>query len=220
MADPSQVAKDLAALSKVARSRAYALLGGEPTLHPSIVEILRIAKSSKISDCIEVWTNGQTIEKMTAGFWFMLDKLVVSIYPGKSVDMEYIDAKCTEYGVKLEIKDYRLDRFSVPLSKQHATPEQAAVRYSRCWYKTYTHVVDDGYFYRCCTSPFIPELILDRPKTADGLPLAGITGKRLAEFLYQRETPLSCYRCGGHGSPKIEWREISERDAWMEASSI
>ena len=218
--DPSTIARDLRVLSKIAHAKGYALLGGEPTLHPQIDEIARIAKSSNIADRVEIWTNGQTIEGMRHAAWFSFDHLVVSLYPGKQVDLEYIRSKCDEFCVTLEIKDFRHDRFTAPLSKDHASPEQAAIRYSRCWYKNNTHVVDDGYFYRCCTSPFIPSLILKIAPTADGLPLANITEQRLLDFLHQHETPKSCYRCGGHDGRKIEWGEASNYDVWMEASSV
>jgi organic radical activating enzyme len=219
--NPQQVERDLGKLRTVAHAEKYALIGGEPLMHKRIVDILRIAKGSEISDHVEVWTNGMLARRMKEDFWMMVDGLVVSLYPGKlsDADIEYIADKCADYGVALEWKDMRRSSyFTQLLYRETATPEQAHARYRQCWYKSYCHVVDNGFFYRCCTTPFVPKLILGLPEGTDGLPLDGITEEALQAFLKQDETPISCTRCAAHNGRHIEWREERDPAKWLEAS--
>src|SRR5690242_17485722 len=50
--------RDANALATAVRAREIRLLGGEPLLHPQIVEFLRAAKSSGVADWVIVSTNG------------------------------------------------------------------------------------------------------------------------------------------------------------------
>ena len=57
----AQLAHDLSALGKVARVNRWAAIGGEPTLHPQIGELLKAARESGTVGIIEVWTNGYAL---------------------------------------------------------------------------------------------------------------------------------------------------------------
>jgi hypothetical protein len=54
-------------------------------------------------------------------------------------------------------------------------------------------------------------------KETDGIPLDGLTEQRLNEYLYQRETPASCYVCASNMGNVIPWREAAP-DKWLEES--
>ena len=221
-ANPSDIERDLAKLATVARAGCYALTGGEPLLHPQIIDIIRIARRSGISPAIEIITNGMLLKRMTTDFWSEIDRLLVSVYPGKlEPDMiGWISDKCAMHNVKLQIRDVVGDPFTAPLYRQKATREKAYIRYRGCWYTTGVwccYTLNDGYFYRCSIMPFIPEIILGLPKGTDGLPLDDITEDKLVAYLNQEETPESCYRCGAHNAPSQEWHEVS-REKWLEES--
>lgn len=214
--DPDQIRHDLAAFGKAAHIRRYALIGGEPTLHKRIDDILEIACASGVVDTVEVWTNGARIQAMSGAFWTMVDEIDLTVYPGKSVDISWIEAKCAETGTELRIKNGAAD-FTTLLYRRTANEAEAAEMYRTCWYRTYCRVLDNGYFYRCCTSPFIPKLILGLDDGADGLPVEGITEDALLAYLGSAETPASCARCAGNSGAHIGWRETS-RAAWLDES--
>jgi len=218
-AEPLQIERDLAAFGKVAHIQRYALIGGEPTLHKRIDDILQIAKDSGTVDLIEVWTNGCRLKDMTETFWMLVDEIDLTLYPGKPVDLDFIQRKCAEYGKSLKVKRGAAD-FTTLLYKRTASEYEAAGIYRSCWYRTFCRVLDNGFFYRCCTSPFIPKLILGKPEGTDGIALEGLTELNLYEYLTAIETPESCRRCAGHGGAHIGWKEQANRAKWLEESEV
>ena len=220
-ADPEQIGRDLVALGKVARTAIWAALGGEPLLHPALVEILNTVRATGTADLIEVWTNGLLLRKQGPRFWESFDKLVVSVYPDKLTDddLRWIFRTAKEHGRQVEFKDARgAGYFRTLLYERLATEAEARAIYRGCWYRTYCHVVDWGVFYRCCTSPFVAPLILGLPKGTDGIPLDGLTEERLAAYLHQEQVPAACYRCAGHAGPPIQWKEAASRATWLAES--
>ena len=216
MADPETIRHDLDNIGKVAKIQRFALIGGEPTLHKRIDEILQIASDSETVGYIEVWTNGARLADMTETFWQCVNEIDLTLYPGKPVDVEWLRRKCTETFTVLKIKN-GADDFTQLIYEDSASDSEASERYANCFYGSYCHVLDNGYFYRCCTSPFIPKLLLDLPEGTDGIPVEGITEQALVDYLNQKETPASCYRCAGHAGKHIGWRECSRED-WLKES--
>ena len=212
-----QVGRDLRDFGKVAHISRWAAIGGEPTLHPDIDAVLKAVRESGTVDIIEVWTNGARLKAMTETFWQLADEIDLTLYPGKPVDLDFVQAKCAEHGKVLRVKNGR-DDFTTLLYKRTASDAEAAGIYKGCWYRTYCRVLDNGYFYRCCTSPFIPELILGLAKEADGIKVKGLTEQALSNYLNQPDTPASCYRCAGHSGSHIGWRAERDRDKWLAES--
>ncbi len=219
---PAQLELNLRHFGRVAHVGAYAMIGGEPTLHPKLPDLLQVARESGIADTLEVWTNGQTLRRMRPQFWASLDVLVVSAYPGKlgDEDLGWIREKCADAGVRFDLKDERNQPYFTRLLEAEPTDAAAtADKYRRCWYRTYTRVLDHGYFYRCCTSPFIPKLLLGQPEGTDGIPVEGLTVEALRTFLDQPEPAASCTVCAGHGANPVPWAEFRRPDEWLNASA-
>lgn len=219
-ADVEVIERDLAALSQVAHTKIYTLIGGEPTLHPRLLDALNIAHQSGIADRVEIITNGQSIERLKKHHWALIDILTVSVYPGKldSSKLDEIRRKCVSFGIELNIKDIASDPFTAPLASHEATEDEARQRYKDCWYKTYTYVVDTGYFYRCCEMPFLGPVVMGEARGFDGLPLDGITENSLLAYIAQKWPPKSCYVCGGHNGPRLVWGEEHDKKRWLERS--
>jgi GTP 3',8-cyclase len=216
------MANDLAQLGRVAHAKRYALLGGEPLLHPHLLELLDVAKSSGIADQVEVITNGQRLRLVDRGFWTRVDYLTVSVYPGKLTDEDivWIRMTCKANGVQLEVKDARsTNYFNAVLYKTPLDDDGAAKQYRQCWYRTYTHVIDNGVFYRCCTAPFIAPLILGLPAGSDGIRVDGLTVDGLRDYLTSGTTPAACKVCGAHNGPSQPWHETSRED-WLNQSEV
>src|SRR6478672_8176845 len=56
--DPAELARDLAVMARHYHVRVARIMGGEPLLHPRLVEILRIVRGCGMSDRIRIVTNG------------------------------------------------------------------------------------------------------------------------------------------------------------------
>ena len=220
---PDALGHDLKRLAEVAHTKAWAALGGEPTIHPDLVELLHIARDTGIADEIEVWTNGTLLKRMKPAFWDALDRLVLSAYPGKMDDeaVAWVEQMCVDTDTDFVIKDARHNSYFTSLMLKRPVDEAGArARHAQCWYRTYTRNVNNGYFYKCCTSPWLSTLMLGLPAGHDGLSLDGITEEALRDFLDTSEPLASCSICLGHNGPHRDWVEVRGREAWVEASAI
>lgn len=212
--EPLDFARDMAMAAKMVHFERYNLVGGEPTLHPKIMNLLALLHASEIADSVEITTNGQSIRKMPDEFFAALDELIVTPYKLNDDDKQYITDKCKEFGTALQ---WHPVIFTECAYKNRSSEEEARARYRACWYNVNRHVIDGGYFYRCCTAPFIPSVLLGMEKQRDGIALEGLTEARLADYLAQRETPESCYVCASNCGSVIPWRETTN-DKWFEES--
>lgn len=225
LADPVQVYDDCSALSKFVHVDAWGALGGEPLLHPNLIDVLTAVQKSRIADVIEVWTNGISAKsKLTPSLLDAFDRLVLSVYPGtlEDAEIDWIKGACNEARVEIVVKDERYVPNFERLLEPKATHGMDTVRkYRACFFKDYSRVVDRGYFYRCCTSPFIPRLLLGLPEGTDGIAVADLTEAKLLAFLSQEEAPASCSMCSGL-DPAIRrrttWREVRNPEQWISAS--
>jgi hypothetical protein len=219
---PEELAEDLQHFGQVAHVDRYALIGGEPTLHPRLLELLMVARDSDVADEVEVWSNGLRVMAMGAAFWAALDRLVVTAYPGKLSDdeIEAIRARCERAGVTFELIDQRQRaKWHQLLEPAPTSDPETQRKFDACRNRRYSHVLDRGHFYRCCTSPFIPRLLQGRPDGSDGLPVAGLTEAALAGFLAAPKAMESCRLCTGFDRRrKGPWRELRTPDAWLQAS--
>lgn len=228
MIPPDVLERDLLHFSRVCHVDGYAMIGGEPTLHPALVDLLKVARSSGVTDCLEVWTNGiGVVDRYPANhtFWQSFDLLVLSRYPGRLTDDEVstISARCSESNIRLRIMDERVSpNWTQLLDAETSDDTYAQLKYDACWFKGYSRVLDWGYFGRCCTSPFIPSLIQGRHFGDDMLPVdEHLTEEKLAAFLEQTAFMESCRDCAGRNTPSsvpIVWREEKDPAKWLQAS--
>lgn len=223
--NPQQVYDDLSALSKFVHVDAWGALGGEPLLHPYLVDVLTAATKSRIADTIEVWTNGIAVRKQGPAFWDSFDRLVVSVYPGtlENSEIEWIRGACVEAKVELQVKDERhVPNFERLLEPVPTEADRSDRKYRSCFFKNYSRVADNDYFYRCCTSPFIPRLLLGLPEGTDGIRISTLTEAALREFLGRTEAMTSCHLCSGldpQERHRADWREVRDPALWKTAST-
>jgi hypothetical protein len=222
---PSQIHDDLTHLATIMHADAWGALGGEPTLHPQLSEICRIARASGIADKIEVWTNGINIAKgrMPKDFWSSFDVLVLSIYEGRHDDrsLDTIRELCAVANVQLVEKDERTwHNFRTNLEPAPTPPDVTKRKYDGCFFRQFSRVANRGYFYTCCCAPHQPVLLQGRPHGSDGIPIAGLTERALRAYL-TREEPLGCCTiCAGRDTAKaIEWGEERDPERWVRKSA-
>lgn len=195
--DPERMRADLALARRVLRPEFLKLTGGEPLLHPRIVECIRVAKASEVASTVSVTTNGILLPRMSDEFWSELDHLTLSLYPGIRVAEGIVRAKCSEHGVELRIK--RQDEFEdLTLDAPRADEAVTWDVYSRCWMKRRCHLLRDGVFYMCTRPPHFAAAFR-APGLSDGVTLHEGPGLLQDVLWYlEREEPLdSCRRCWG-----------------------
>jgi hypothetical protein len=212
--DPEIVRRDLAMASKLMRFGVYNMVGGEPTLHPRIVEIAKIIRDSGITDRIEITSNGQGCKRWKDELYQSIDDLIVTPYKIGSEEKNLITEKCAEFGVSLL---WHPVIFTYAGYKQ-ADPERGAALYRSCWYRANRVVIDDGYFHRCCIGRFIPELLQGKDRNAEAIALDGLTEAALIAFLNQPETPEMCNVCGCNNASRVAWGEEDDPEMWKEFS--
>jgi organic radical activating enzyme len=199
LVEPDDVERDLSRLGEHYHARSIRLLGGEPLLHPRLLDVIAAARRSGVADGVCVVTNGVLLPRMPAEFWRAVTTVEVSLYPGKELTAPEQDA-CSERaaaaGVSLKLR--RVDEFRESYSEL-GTRDRGLVQqiYDSCILRR-NHTVAGGYFYRCPPSYFIPKLMtLD--DVHDGLRIeqdAGF-GARLLRFLESSEPLGSCRNCLG-----------------------
>lgn len=224
MLDPAQLERDLDIFSQFVHVNAYGMLGGEPTLHPELPKIIELVWRSRIADKIEVWTNGQRLQRLPGAFWAApWDTLVLTRYPDKVTDaeMRFVEHACAANKRELVVKDETKFPNFTQLLKPVAGDAQAT--YDACWFKTFSRVLDNGFFYRCCTTPYIPKILLGLPEGTDGLKVdEDLTELKLVNFLNQTDAMTSCGICAGRNTPHatpIPWSEIRDPQTWLDRSS-
>jgi GTP 3',8-cyclase len=212
--DPGVIERDIYAVKEICRSDEFSIIGGEPTLHPEIVEIIRMIKRSEIAKTVLTYTNGQAMKHLPDAFYQEIDILFVDPYKIGEEEKKYISNKCAEFDLPLHwhSTNFRQQFFRNKHSKEHADG-----LFNSCWYRFNRSVIDEGYFYRCCTSPFIPKYLLGQAKEADAIQIKGLTEEKLRAYLNPAQAPEICYVCAGHMGDLVGWRETT-RDKWLDES--
>lgn len=214
---PADIDRDLILAAKVMHFEQYALIGGEPTLHPKLLEIIDIIRRSGITDRIQLATNGQNAERWSDELYKAIDDLQVTPYKLSEAERFCLMRKCRKHNVVLQWQPF--DVFNFVAYKRPHSAERAAELYCACWYRKLRQVIDGGYFYRCCLGRHIPEMLLGLPREDDAIALKGLTEEKLLTYLAQTETPRACYICGAcNQAPEFAWYEQPDRAKWLEES--
>lgn len=213
LTEPDALARDLAAARRVVAPAVFKLVGGEPLLHPEIVEMVRVARRSGIAPRISLTTNGLKLARMPDALWQELDGLTISRYPEPSLPEELvreIDAKGARLGVRINWKQQ--DRFVVmSRSGPREDASQTASVYQRCWLRERCHLVRDGFLYTC-TRPVHLGTLMGHDPSADGLMLEGSDADRVLAYL-RREQPLAaCAHCAGGDAPMVSHRLLDPQE--------
>jgi organic radical activating enzyme len=153
------IKKDFAQIKKVLEIREIKILGGEPTTHPLLEEILMWAKELRIASQITLFTNGVIFKPE---FLKNINCLKLSRYPGVNVNFSYIKEQCLKNNVLYQ--DYCTEIHRQTLSKVKCidkeylkwTIKQCYVRGTK---ECYT--IKSGFLYKCSVAPNIPGYLIE-----------------------------------------------------------
>jgi organic radical activating enzyme len=213
--DPAHLADDLARAREVVAPHVFKLVGGEPLLHPRVVELVEIVRASRIAPRISLTTNGLLLPRTPDALWDAIDAFTISVYPRPALGADAIAAI-----------EQRAVRFDVELNWKHqnefvlmnrATPSQDvatdAALFRDCWIRERCHMVREGRFYTCTRSPHFHSYYRgERDFTGDGVALVGDELRdRLLAYLTRSEPLAACAHCYG-GSAAMAPHRLLTRD--------
>jgi organic radical activating enzyme len=220
--DPAEVEADLSLLARHYNASHVRLVGGEPLLHPRLLDLIAAIRRSRVSERIRLISNGTLTHLMTPEFWAALDEVHISIYPGKELSQTTLDVlknRAMQYGTSLVIKNF--DKFRETYAEEGTSDSRLVARIFQSCQIAHTwrcHTVAQGYFYLCPQSAYVPRLLtgVDSDKSAaNGLKITADAsfGPEILKFL-ERDNPLSaCSSCLGSVGKIFRHEEI-RRSLW------
>jgi organic radical activating enzyme len=221
--EPDTVLRDFATLASCYHVEMVKLLGGEPLLHPALLEVAAAVRTTGISDRVCVVTNGVLLPRMREEFWGAIDEIWISHYPGfqlTSDQQQTLRQLAKEHKVRLRWESCPTFRESYAAL---GTTDEALVKriFSTCQvaHNWRCHTVVDGYFFKCPQSYYLPKR-LSAPGAdswADGIKISSQPSFRqqLLAYLESSEPLLSCQRCLGTVGRRFRHEQIARR-AWTE----
>jgi hypothetical protein len=221
--------RDMRALSQAVHLSELRLVGGEPLLHPQLIEFMKATREIGIADEIKVYTNGVLLHTMPDEFWAQTDTLWVSTYPGvrRRMSDEAIAAKCAEHGVLLDLRPV-ITEFNRTCINNPVEDKDLVKRIFRsCKMANEYHCfsIYDGMFFRCSVAPFTQKrLALAGIKfpgpEVDGIKIHGNPHLReeIDARLKSNEPLTACTYCLGSSGPMIPHRQMNRQGckAWLE----
>lgn len=214
-ADPQALERDLRRCASVLSPAVFKLVGGEPLLHPGLLEILERVRRTAIAPVISLTTNGLLLGEMPDAFWSALDALTISRYPRPRLSGELIaqiETRAAHFGVRLNWKEQ--EQF-VHMSRDPSTAgiDETQRVFHDCWIRERCHMIRGGVFYTCTRPAHLHTLHRGRIDfTGDGIRLHGGAGLREELLRYlQRDVPLlACFHCRG-GSAEMQPHRLLRR---------
>jgi len=153
---PEALVKDLKRIYEISGNRIerVKILGGEPTLHPRLNEILAAARQSVGDTPILLFTNGLLLDKMPDSFWETLRDEQIGIisdkYGYKGFDEYKLAAIAARHRITLwwtSSESKRMDYFPLDLTGSQNLKQN----FEGCFFRGHNQL-RDGKFY-CCTTP-------------------------------------------------------------------
>ncbi len=194
-------------------------LGGEPLLHPEIIDFVRLAKNSKIFNRIILTTNGILLKKAHPELWQLLDAVEISIYPANYNSINKNIALFLQMAKEnnTELSFYPKDNFNHILFSTQIPNELVKLIYNKCFYKNYCHTLNDKKFYKCAPSASSHHYLshfnsINNSNERDYINLENTMNLReeLINFL-DNKTPLNaCNFCAGSSGTAFQNEQLSK----------
>ena len=210
-ASPDSITDDLRMAARVLSPGIFKLVGGEPLLHPQLVDLIHAVRETRIAPVISVTTNGLKLGEMTDAFWQSIDAVTISRYPRPRLSADlisHIEAQAAQHAVRL---NWKTQNEFTSMTRQAATADLAQAQriYDNCWIRERCHMIRDGMFYTCTRPAHFNTLYQGRQDfQSDGLRLrddAAMLDDMLA-YLNRQEPLKACLECHGGSAPQAPHR--------------
>jgi organic radical activating enzyme len=222
--DVDALSSDLTTLSRSYHAQVLRILGGEPLLHPDLVDIVAVARRSGIANKIEIATNGLLLPRQGRRFWEAVDAVRISLYPGRSLKQDQLNT-CIELARRhnVTIRYRRYQAFQESYSEQ-GTGDPSLVNkiYVTCnhVHRWRCHTIANGWFFKCAQSYMMPRGMALGPEAAyrDGIRIDDSPEfrDRLLSYLTSSEPLSSCRNCLGSAGKYVEHEQL-RRDEFRSA---
>lgn len=194
-------------------------LGGEPLLHPEIIDFVKIAKHSNIFNRIMLTTNGLLLKKAKPELWQLLDGVEISIYPANynsiHKNMNLFLEMAKEHNTELSF--YPKDNFNHILFSTQIPTELVKTIFKKCFYKNYTHTLYNKRFYKCAPSASSHHYLSHFTKTKNSISTDYIdleTAENLRVDLinfFEKDTHLNtCNFCAGSSGKPFKNEQLAK----------
>lgn len=222
--EPETLQHDLECLRPVLRAGFLCLQGGEPLLHPRIMDFLGVQKACGMADKLGMLSNGRLLPQMPDMFYRACGEcrvgancfeLRVSLYSNldpRSLDEPLRKAQACGF----EIRPGPTPIFYKLFMEQ---PDGGRDVWSKCFAK-HCYTIHEGYFYHCPLAAFFPSQFFGQPERMDGLKVEGVTEAQLAEFLARPEPLWMCGHCTGGMNQWVPWHQTHDREAWLKEATL
>jgi GTP 3',8-cyclase len=215
-----QFAEELRGLAGALHCSEIRIGGGEPLLHPELLDFLRVARESGVADEVVLLTNGVLLHQAPEQLWELIDGMWLSLYPGVTIRLPIAECErlARKHGVKLSVR--KADEFAHILLNQRNQDEEAVelvYRTCKAAREWSCHTVHEGRFYKCSTAPFTGERIallggrfeedprdfvrLDDPLLPDAL----------TSYLADERPLAACAFCLGSSGPSLPNRQLNNQ---------
>ena len=226
-ASPEAFRRDVDLLARYVRVRWFKFLGGEPLLHPDLLEFVRIVRESGLADRVRVGTNGLLLARQPASFWREVDSVVVTVYPSTEarVDLELFRRRAREHGTQLLVN--RRPRFYEPVVDfPMKDPRLVRLIFASCVMARSCTTLCDGALFRCSTAPCLDYYLhrLGYPggiRRRDGLRIESRDDMpdRIRRYLSSRRPLEACRFCLSMVGPIVPHRQLTRQDTAHPARS-
>jgi GTP 3',8-cyclase len=217
--EPADMEKDLRLARRVLAPTYLKLVGGEPLLHPKLVECLEIARESGMAEIVSVTTNGFLLPRMPQRFWELLDAITISVYPAPVLPeavRELVEKKARIYGFSV---NWKHQNEFVDMDRETPAEDSSITRevYDGCWLRRRCHILSRGRFYTCTRPPHFQALPgMKRDFSDDGILLSedANLAEMIREYLTRPEPLQACQLCKGGGAESRPHRQLSRNDSF------
>jgi hypothetical protein len=212
--EPAALARDLAHATRILAPRVFKLVGGEPLLHPQLVELVEIVRASRIAPRLSITTNGLLLERTPDALWEAIDALTISLYPRPALSAASraaIEERAGRAGVALNWKQQ--DEFVV-MTRTRPTDDDGATAaiHEGCWIRERCHMLRAGRFYTCTRPPHLQAYYRGQLDfTGDGIALECATADQVHAYLTGTQPLQACAHCFG-GSNATQPHRLLTRD--------
>lgn len=219
LVDPDAIYRDLLTLGRVYHANWLRLLGGEPLLHPHLLDVIRAGKQASLADRVCIVTNGTLLPRMPSMFWQEIHAVEVCLYPEHNLEGTAL-AQCHQ-AAKAHDVDLRLvhvREFRESYSEIGTPNDQLTARiYQTCHvaHLWRCHTVANGYFYKCPQSYFLPKLTThtkSRPSDRIKIKASNDFGERLLDYLHSDEPLSSCRNCLGTAGKRFPHAQVKRAE--------